>query len=704
MPDESPLSAVAPCAVFLSYASQDSAAALRICEALRAAGIEVWFDQNELGGGDGWDRKLRGQIAVCALFVPVISAATQARLEGYFRLEWKLAAQRTYTMADAKPFLLPVVIDGTRDADAHVPEEFRAVQWTRLPGGEASAAFCARVLKLLRHEVAPVSDRHSAGPCATDAGRRPALPQKRILRSLLTPALVALAVAMTLAVWQPWKSKSPPPPSALVTASASEPKPAPAAPLAADQKSIAVLAFANMSADKDTDYFSDGISEEILNALGRVSGLRVVSRTSSFSFKGKNATATEIGKTLNVSHLVEGSIQRAGARVRISARLIRTATGEQTWSATFNFDPKDVFATQDEIASSIAKQLSPELVATMRPAKVVVPEAHLLVLEGRHFNATRTLEGLAKAEAAFNKAIAISPQFAEAHAGLAYTLVIRASYNDIDGLKKTPGEMERGQRAALHAIELDPDFPESYAALGYGLLNDAKFSEAERRLVQAIARGSNSASVRFTLGLVYSCTGRLEHAIAEHDQAASLDPLWDLNLHHVARSYFWAGKTDRALAAIDRAIALRSDVYVPHRGQRGHILLAMGRKQEAADEARFVRDHPSISPRWQNDFVAVRILVSAGFQAEASRYAEQLFSKWPTEHYQRGFVLTALGRFEEAIPHLEKTAAQPVRYLFWDESWDAYREHPRFRDLMGKLGRAEHYDVARKTLERLRTK
>jgi len=138
-------------AVFLSYASQDAEAVLRIAEALRAAGIVVWFDQDELVGGDAWDAKIRGQIASCALFVPVISAATQARLEGYFRLEWKLAAQRTHAMAEEKAFLLPVVIDDTRDAEAKVPAEFKVVQWTRLPGGEGAAVekFCARVKVLL---------------------------------------------------------------------------------------------------------------------------------------------------------------------------------------------------------------------------------------------------------------------------------------------------------------------------------------------------------------------------------------------------------------------------------------------------------------------------------------------------------------------------------------------------------------------------
>src|SRR5690242_7400250 len=119
-------------AVFLSYASQDAGAARRICESLRAVGLEVWFDQSELRGGDAWDQKIRNQIKECALFVPVISANTQSRPEGYFRLEWKLAVDRSHLMADDQPFIVPVVVDDTPEAAARVPEKFRDVQWTRL--------------------------------------------------------------------------------------------------------------------------------------------------------------------------------------------------------------------------------------------------------------------------------------------------------------------------------------------------------------------------------------------------------------------------------------------------------------------------------------------------------------------------------------------------------------------------------------------
>jgi TIR domain len=136
-------------AVFVSYTSQDAEAARRICESLRAAGIEVWLDQSELRGGDAWDSAIRKQIKACALFLPVISANTSARSEGYFRLEWKLAVDRSHLMAAERAFILPVVIDGTLEGDALVPDRFREVQWTSFPAGRVSAEFVARVARLL---------------------------------------------------------------------------------------------------------------------------------------------------------------------------------------------------------------------------------------------------------------------------------------------------------------------------------------------------------------------------------------------------------------------------------------------------------------------------------------------------------------------------------------------------------------------------
>jgi predicted Zn-dependent protease len=216
-------------AVFLSYASQDTEAAKRICESLRQAGVEVWFDQSELRGGDAWDQNIRRQIKECVLFVPIVSAATQARREGYFRLEWKLADDRTHLMAKGTPFLLPVCVDDTKDWDALVPDSFMSVQWTRLPGGETPPKFCERVKALLAGDVAPVSDRRSGAGVTNSAGQRPALPQaptRAPARAWLLVAAIAVAAAVALAIWQPWQKPT------AATSPAPAPAPAAAAPAA----------------------------------------------------------------------------------------------------------------------------------------------------------------------------------------------------------------------------------------------------------------------------------------------------------------------------------------------------------------------------------------------------------------------------------------------------------------------------------------
>ncbi|HQR10347.1 MAG TPA: TIR domain-containing protein [Casimicrobiaceae bacterium] len=188
-------------AVFLSYSSQDADAARRIAEALRAVGIEVWFDQSELVGGDAWDQKIRQQIRECALFVPIISATTQSRREAYFRLEWKLADERTHLMAKGTPFILPVAIDETKDRDALVPDSFLAVQWTKLPGGETPAAFCGRVQRLLG------GDAPTGGPAPDKPTPLPARTPTRWLVPAVVGAIL-VAVLSGVAVWRPWQQSA----------------------------------------------------------------------------------------------------------------------------------------------------------------------------------------------------------------------------------------------------------------------------------------------------------------------------------------------------------------------------------------------------------------------------------------------------------------------------------------------------------------
>ncbi len=183
-------------AVFLSYASQDAEAARRICVALRTAGVEVWFDQSELRGGDAWDQQIRRQIKECMLFIPIISAHTQTRTEGYFRLEWHLADQRKLLMTKNRPFLVPVCIDDTTEADAEVPDSFAAVQWTRLSDERTMSTFVDRVLGLLSPKPNPTPSQLRSSTANVQPPIAPTARREATRSSWTRPMSMLLAAVM----------------------------------------------------------------------------------------------------------------------------------------------------------------------------------------------------------------------------------------------------------------------------------------------------------------------------------------------------------------------------------------------------------------------------------------------------------------------------------------------------------------------------
>ncbi len=337
-------------AVFISYASQDALAAERIAASLRAAGIDVWLDQSELRGGDVWDASIRKQIKTCALFLPIISRNTHARDEGYFRLEWKLAVDRCHLMAADKAFLVPVVIDDTRDDDERVPDRFREVQWSRLPGGANTDSFVEHVRQLLE----PASSKPAtpnlrpASPIAAASTR--SLPTAS--RSFV-PWIVSSLLILVTGYFVVDKLVLPARSVPRAEAPAAEPAPAFNPPA----HSIAVLPFTNMSGDKEQDYFSDGLSEELLNSLARITELQVAARTSSFYFKGEHADLATIARKLNVASILEGSVRRSGHTIRVNAQLNNALTGYHLWSQTYDRDLGDVLKLQTDIATAVATAL-----------------------------------------------------------------------------------------------------------------------------------------------------------------------------------------------------------------------------------------------------------------------------------------------------------------------------------------------------------
>jgi TolB-like protein len=427
-------------AVFLSYASEDAEAAQRICDALRGAGIEVWFDKSELRGGDAWDRRIREQIHGCRLFIPIISTNSEARDEGYFRREWKLAADRTHDMSEKKSFVLPVVIDSTRERGAAVPDKFHDVQWTRLPGGETTPAFVTHVAGLLAQAAT------STAPGAIEVCAAVVQPAPSRLRWLVAAAVIA-AIGVVLATGYMGLERF-----ALS-------KRGTVAPVRPSEKSIAVLPFLDMSEKHDQEYFADGMAEEILNRLMKLPELRVIGRTSSFSFKGKQVDLPSVGRALGVAYLMEGSIRRSGDHIRVTAQLIDARDGSHRWSDTFEGATSDTLNFQDEIAVRVARSLDLELSSGLPSrAKIDAPEAYDYYLRGTRELDENSAESLDAAREHFQKALALAPQFAPAAVGVAEA----DQFKCVDGVQPDVA-CPRALVAADAALKLDPRSADAYA-------------------------------------------------------------------------------------------------------------------------------------------------------------------------------------------------------------------------------------------------
>jgi TolB-like protein len=327
-------------AVFLSYAREDTAAARRIADALGAFGIEVWLDQSELRGGETWDATIRQRIKDCALFIAVVSANTQRRREGYFRREWNLAVERTLDMAHGTPFIVPVVVDDTPEASAIVPEQFMRVQWSRLPQGVPDEKFVGQLKRLLAPPGQPAREPtrpRTASPSDPLTAPAPA-PAKPRMPVWLRAALAVVVIGGGLAI-------------------ALGPKPSTRGASKAPDKSLAVLPFTNMSDEKENAYFADGIHEDILTNLAVTRELHVVSRTSVMQYRDTKLSMRQIGETLNVAYVLQGSVRGRGSKVRVTVQLIDARTDEHAWAKTFDPDLSDIFATQTELAKEIAAQL-----------------------------------------------------------------------------------------------------------------------------------------------------------------------------------------------------------------------------------------------------------------------------------------------------------------------------------------------------------
>jgi len=449
--------------------------------------------------------------------------------------------------------------------------------------------------------------------------------------------------------------------------------------------SIAVLPLVNLSRDPDQEYFADGLAEELLNLLAKVPGLHVAGRTSSFSFKGKNEDLRAIGQKLNVKTVLEGSVQRAGDRLRITTQLINAADGYHVWSETYDRKLTDVFAVQDEISRSVVAalkvQLLPERAAGLeRPA--TNPDAYAQVLLGRHLIVRGSLQGYQLALAAFRKAVELDPKYAPAWAGVAI-----ASFHVGEGvgwhLDSRENDFARTLAAADKAIELGPDLADGYAARGYvRVLKTTDWAGARADLARAIALSPGNAEAICSQGDLFATLGRLPEAIATLSRATELDPLsvqawWRLAWYHLG-----AGHVEEA-----REIARRTLELFPEHSHAARTLGFALLLETRLDEAQAAFQRSSSEPFREMGTALVEH--ARGHARESQQALEHIIATSGKEStYQIAEVYAFRGQRERAFEWLERSLALQdagMRYLKHDPLLRPLRADPRYVTLLKKM-------------------
>ncbi len=413
-----------------------------------------------------------------------------------------------------------------------------------------------------------------------------------------SPALILAAVLVIIALLAGWwwmHSSSKNQPSVAAIAPPVAPANAP------DPRSVAVLPFVNLSDDKESEYFSDGVSEELLSVLQKIPGMHVAARTSAFSFKGKNATAQEIGQKLGVAHLVEGSVRKSGNSVRISARLSRVDTGEALWSENYTRDLKDVFAVQTELAQTIVAQLRGQLtggaadsadkekiqaeVQAAEKGGTKNVEAHESYLQGRFFINRHSEKAADQALAAFQRAVELDPKFALAWAGLAQTHVWDCNYATEGGQKGFNAHLAAAREALERALALEPDLPDALFARATIETNfDSNWKGAAETLRKALALAPQDSALLMQAGNLANARGEATQGLDLFRRAVALDPVNAQARGFLASSLSALGHQEEARAEYARMIELNPSAPYSHAGV-GSCYLLEGKFEEAAKAA-----------------------------------------------------------------------------------------------------------------------
>lgn len=318
-------------------------------------------------------------------------------------------------------------------------------------------------------------------------------------------------------------------------------------------QSIAVLPFVNMSSDAEQDYFSDGLSEELLNLLAKIPSLRVAARTSSFSFKGQNLEIPEIARRLKVTHVLEGSVRKVGDQIRITAQLIKAEDGYHLWSETYDRTLDNVFAIQDEIASAVVAQLKITLLGEAPRVQASDPKAYAFYLQARQLGRQKTPDSLEKSNALYEQVLALDPGYAAAWGGLASNYIQQTS----NGLRPRAEGFELARKSANKALAIDPEHAPAHAYLGEAaLLDDLDLAAAARHIGRALELEPSNSEILRSGATLYRALGRLDQAVAVCEYMVELDPVNSNSFYALGLMNRYSGNLDAAMAAFQTSLSL----------------------------------------------------------------------------------------------------------------------------------------------------
>ena len=453
---------------------------------------------------------------------------------------------------------------------------------------------------------------------------------------------------------------------------------------------IAVLPLASFVPDPEDSYFADGMTDELISALSNISGLSVTSRTSAMKFKDAKKTVSEIGKELNASVLLQGSVRKSEDRVRISVQLIEAAKDQQLWAASYDRNFVDIFSMQSDIAQNVASALRVTLLKgdkmKLRKSPTADPEAHALYLKGRSFELRDTQASLTRAGKLYQAAIRKDPGYALAYASLSWTTLLMGWWEMAPPIES----FQRVRELATKAISLDPSLPEAHNALGWALLGQWNFMEAEVEFDLALALDPNSPAVLAGKANLMRHKGRLEECDSLSRRALEVDPLSPNTLQEVATNLLYSGHTDEAIALHKKVLEIDPEATFA----RENIGLAYVRKGMFDEGITLIRE----SIRMQKGF-NVGYVTDLGYAlGKAERVGElrDLLTEtleWQERTHRGAIALTSiyanLGENDKAFEWLERAFEEHSGYLpviAYDWAFDRLRQDPRMEEMIARVG------------------